>query len=236
MPEAIATLVALGALAAVSTAHDETAPLAYVGSPAVARFVDDAMRHYDGPVLRLAQERGRSAACLWQDSCAMAVVAGPIGDRVLARGVVATWLATEAVALVTHPANDLAGLSLAEFEALRRGELTDWADLGAPPRPLRWLEVQDGDVRCEEALLQRLADDPDAIGLVGAGMLASAPPLQVLALDGAKPEVGADDYALQRDLFLLTKGEPPPTLAAFVAWTRTVAGQALVEARFLGLE
>ncbi|MCB9574713.1 MAG: TonB family protein [Kofleriaceae bacterium] len=106
-------------------------------------------------------------------------------------------LGYDGLALVVHPDNPIAALTIDEASRLFRGEITRWSELGGPDRPVHLLSrpgysgthdffvdkvVRRGDghdpatidagareIEHSDALVAAVAADPDAIGYVGLG-------------------------------------------------------------------
>ncbi|MFW5832877.1 MAG: substrate-binding domain-containing protein [Pseudomonadota bacterium] len=228
MSEGAATLFALAALAVVAAEEPAPNELHYAGSPNAARVLEALVSHYDGAPLTLEAVPDATTACLWQESCNLALVSGPASDRLAARGAVVTWLAKEPVAVVAHPSNAVGSLTRAQLDAVLRGEVTRWAELGGADRPIKLRGRAKGEPghRCELALAAEVQREPDGLAVVGVDVLTAQPDLHVLAIDAKKP---LDDpgYPLLRDIFLVTKGEPAPRLRAFVDWVRAVEGDVI---------
>ena len=81
---------------------------------------------------------------------------------------------------------------------------------------------------------QLIKDDVDAndnyIGYVGLGYVGSG--VEAVAIDGVAPSIATvvdSTYPIQRDLFLITMGEPTGIIKEFINWHFSPEGQTLVE-------
>ena len=140
-------------------------------------------------------------------------------------------LALDAVAILVHPENPVTSISVADLGAVFAGEITSWAAVGGPDRPIK-LYAQDhrsGAVEIFEQLVldpgglalaesverpensRELADlvsvDPDAIALAGLAYVTGSKTLPIRQECGLVSEpslfaVKAGEYPLTRRLFL----------------------------------
>lgn len=159
-------------------------------------------------------------------------------------------IARDALALIVHPSNPIAGLSREQIQAIFEGTLHTWDAIGGPARPITLVsrEAGSGTFSAFEELVmhgtpiatsalrqgsngairQIVAEDPGAIGYISLGIVDQT--VKTLAIDGVAPSaehVEAGSYTLVRPfLFVWRKGQPLSPLADdFIAYVLSPAGQ-----------
>lgn len=173
-------------------------------------------------------------------------------------------LGLDGIAVIVHPGNPVAALSLEQVGRIFDGTLKNWRELGGLKLPIHryarnresgtyqsFLEMvldgrgePDRDTRYivdSHELSEAVAGDPNGIGFVALPYIGKAKALKLSVLDqtafAATPlTVYREDYPLSRRLYLYAN-EPPdnPLVADFLEFALSPAGQALVEeAGFVG--
>lgn len=157
---------------------------------------------------------------------------------------VAAW---DGVAFVVHASNTVAAPSVEQLRGLLDGDVVDWSQLGADePRPITVIQRAAGrserelvaehfglgtDALVADAIagetphvIKTVTANPTSIAYNSLGAteieIARGAPLRLLPLDGVpatSDAVAAGRYPLARPLLLLTRPDPPPLLAAFLA-------------------
>ncbi|HEY1013369.1 MAG TPA: phosphate ABC transporter substrate-binding protein [Herpetosiphonaceae bacterium] len=161
-------------------------------------------------------------------------------------------IASDVLAVVVHPSNPVANLSLAQLRDIYQGRVDSWRALGGPDLPivpvvrerssgtrLAFEELALGKQEPIGARLQTAVTagdaaaivraDPRAIAYVGFGNLDGS--LKPLAIDGAAPElelVRAGRYRLVRPLLLLSGPLSQPLAGEFINFVLSPEGQRLV--------
>ncbi len=165
-------------------------------------------------------------------------------------------VALDGLVLVVHPDNPVAGLSLAEVQAVFNGRLTNWSALGGADQPIILIGREEGSgvgqifqdrvmveqrininaqvLTGDEALRTAVAANPAAIGF---SMMGVADGVRALAVDGrlATPETVQDQsYPLTTPIYFInqTAGEPAGVLRDFLAWLQSATGQEIVGVRY----
>ena len=166
-------------------------------------------------------------------------------------------LALDGLAVIVHPQNPVAALSVAEVRDVFAGRIRDWSRLGGAPGLIalharddrsgtydtfRALVMGDAPLSASaaryestDALSAEVAADPRAIGFVGlAGVgRTRALPLSERETRPMAPTplaVATEDYVLARRLFLYSAARPRAEARAFVDFALGPGGQAVVEA------
>lgn len=160
----------------------------------------------------------------------------------------------DAVAIIAHPDTDISGLTLARLRDIYQGRVTNWQALGGADQDIVVVSREDGSgTRAEferlvmgerrttrtalvapssAAMVEMVARQPGSLGYVSLGWVDSR--VALLAVDGVLPTpqtVAANTYPLRATLFIAGLGEPQGALRAFVAWTQSPEGQAIVARR-----
>lgn len=152
--------------------------------------------------------------------------------------------ATDALAVVVHPAVPVEGLTLAELREVLRGRLGEWSDgtpiqvvsreegAGAPSLMKAavlgpWnLTLTARVVADDRSMLDLVARTPGAIGYVPLSRVTGD--VRVLTLEGRSPAPTAD-YPLSCTCRWAAPAEPTGALREWLQWTVGPQGQAVVE-------
>lgn len=215
----------------------------------------------ENPAISISVQGGGSGvgiASLIDETCNIANASRPIKEKEIAtaqeKGVnpVETVIARDAIALVVHPSNALAGLTLEEIKAIYTGKVSNWSEVGGADQEIivvsrdsasgtfetfNELALEGEKVRAD-ALLQAsnaavvttVANTPGAIGYVGLGYVSKE--IKALTVDEVIPSketVNAGDYPLARSLFMYTDGKPEGAVKKFIDFVLSAEGQKLVE-------
>lgn len=159
-------------------------------------------------------------------------------------------IAVDGIAVIVHPGNPVAALTLAELQEVFSGRSWDWAELGgrgevqvisreagSGTRAAFEAWVMEGQPVTPTALVmpgsQAVADyvaaHPEAIGYVSMGYLSEK--VKALAVEGVMPgpKTAADGtYHLARPLFLIASQEPDGAPRSFVDFVLGTEGQQIV--------
>jgi phosphate transport system substrate-binding protein len=167
-------------------------------------------------------------------------------------------VALDAVAIYVHRDNPVASLTIEQLRAIFRGRVRSWRDVGGPDWPIvlysrennsgtyaffkeRVLDGLDFAVEAQTlpgtaAVINAVGHDRRGIGYGGIGFGRRVRVVPIAARDGAPPvspglqAAWSGQYPLARRLFMYSAGVPDGMAGAFIAWVRSPAGQALVEA------
>ena len=164
-------------------------------------------------------------------------------------------VAIDGLAIIVHPSNPVAQLSVDQVADIFSGKIRNWADVGGTPALIQ-LHARDDKsgtwdsfksmvlgsqpldaaaIRYESTaeLSDTVARNPHAIGFVGLSSVRSAKLLAIA--DGSsramlpnKLTVATEDYALSRRLFLYTRDRVKPAVEEFLQFALADAGQAVV--------
>lgn len=161
-------------------------------------------------------------------------------------------LAMDGIAVIVHPQNPAAGLTLQDARAIFAGERNNWLDYnvdGLGPIEVAVREEGDGSRRVFDDVVmgaQKLTLDafvmpsidtmlnfpmvkPNAIGYAPTSGVSRQPrPVKMLLVNGVAPTaqtIATGEYPLSRTLNLMAMREPQGDLRDFVAWALGPAGK-----------
>lgn len=164
----------------------------------------------------------------------------------------AELLAWDALAIVVHPNNPIASLSLQEIRDIFTGEILSWEEVGVAEGEIQVLTREEGSgsrasfatliltegermtswalvLPSDQAVGDYVAQNPLAIGYAS---LATIPPgVVALSVDGQEATVSGQ-YPLLRPFFLVTLRNPSAEVRDFLDFCLGPRGQAIVANRY----
>ena len=164
----------------------------------------------------------------------------------------------DAIGALVHPTNPVDSLTTEELRGIFTGSITNWNEVGGPDLAISVYIVYPqsatrrvfagaildgaqyaGDsiqtIRPDKGIIDRVANDPGAIGHLSFALVAGLDSVKLIAPDGQAPSVDNPHYPITRPLYLITNGQPTGSAAAFIDWARSDAGQAIVKRYFVGI-
>ena len=170
----------------------------------------------------------------------------------------ATAIARDAIAVVVHPSNPVKGLGLLQLQDLFGGRVYEWAGVLGSARALGTVQpvsresgsgtraafealVMEGRevtprailAPSSRAVIESVAQDPQAIGYVSIGYVTSE--VKVLEVEGELPSpqtAQQGSYPLTREFWLVTADPPLEAAQDFVDFVLGQAGQQIVGRRY----
>lgn len=165
-------------------------------------------------------------------------------------------LSRDGLAIVVHPHNEVASLTITQLQDLFQGRVEDWAAWGGPGGPpvLVSRETASGEASffqawvmrdartaltallapSTEAVLQYVSREPRAVGYVSTARLdgrVRAVPINGVSVDERALRTG--QYPLVRTHFVMTLQEPREPARSFVQWLLEPPGQAVLSSHGL---
>jgi phosphate transport system substrate-binding protein len=181
----------------------------------------------------------------------IAAVSWKEAGQELPADLLATPFGRDAIAIIVHPRNRIAGLTLVQIRSIYRGEVLDWQAVGGPPgepivisreegsgtRDAFEFEVMNGEsvtlnavvMPSAQAVAEIVGRRPEAIGYVSTAVLTDtvrAVPVEDLLPTPANVRSGA--YHLTRYLYLITPSSPDPQVRQFLDFIGGSGGQAII--------
>lgn len=165
----------------------------------------------------------------------------------------ATAIARDGIAIIVHPSNRVDGLGLLQLQDLFSGRIHEWGEAGGRTSQgsVQPVSREDGSgtraafealvmgdrkvtplavlALSSEAVVEYVAEHPDAIGYVSMGHL--SPEVKVLKIEGELPEpetAGQASYPLTRELWLVTVDPATEAVRDFIRFALSPAGQQIV--------
>ena len=163
----------------------------------------------------------------------------------------ATVVARDGIAVVLHPSNGLADLTLDQVRDIFSGKIRNWSGVGGADKPITVVsheagsgtrssfeQILKGLTMSSDALVQdsngsvreTVANDPQAVGYLSHGLLNDR--IKALTVNGQPCTTEAvikGDYVLARPVFLLTRSAPEGAVKAFVDYILSPEGQKTIE-------
>ena len=252
-PSFALVLLALGACRSLEPVA-APAPLRYVGSSTIGQFIQDAESVYAESqfVLDTEGESSGGEAAILEGRADLAGVARQPSASVLAKGVSATLIGQDAIAVVVQEDNPVKNLSREQLKRIFTGEIRNWRELGGPEEAIRAMIVDSSSatrsvfrsavlgvdnfhgcqvVRPDAAIVERVAADPGAIGTISLSFLKPGVGVRILSVDNQLPLRTNQNYPITRKLYLLWwRGRA--RVLRFIEWTASEPARAILLARF----
>jgi phosphate transport system substrate-binding protein len=159
-------------------------------------------------------------------------------------------VATDALAVIVHPGQTAADLTVEQVQKIFTGEIKNWKDVGGADAAIHVVTREEGSGArgafeelvmhkvkiassalvqdSQGAVRQMVSTDPVAIGYISSGQVDTS--VKALYLAGVPPteeNIASKKYPLMRPFLFVTKGEPTPEAKAFIDWIKGPDGQAL---------
>lgn len=161
-------------------------------------------------------------------------------------------IALDSIVPVVHPTNTVKNLTLKQLKGIYTGQFTNWNQIGGPNKPIVVVsrdtssgtyEVWHEKILEKErvtpkasllasngAVVTAVAQNPNAIGYIGLGYVSKE--VKAVTVNGVVASVAttiSGKYPVARDLFMFTEGWPTGTVADFINFMVSPAGQKLVQ-------
>jgi phosphate transport system substrate-binding protein len=161
--------------------------------------------------------------------------------------------AMDGIALVVHPSNPLANLTVGQVRDIYTGKIRNWKELGGPDKSIVVIsrDTNSGTYEAFEALVlnkqkivasaeyvgsngairQRVMSTQAAIGYVGLAFTDGVKALTVNSVAASQETVAAKIYPVSRPLYMYTNGRPKQGTALhdFVNLSDTPEGKRIIE-------
>lgn len=165
-------------------------------------------------------------------------------------------IARDGIAVIVHPSNAVAHLTLDQVRAIYAGTVTNWKDVGGQDRQIVaigrdsasgtrefFTEKVMGTTNTAATMLEKnsngaiqssVAPNPSAIGYVGLGYLDATVRAVPLSVDGTDVAPTLENvvngrYPVARELYFVTSGEATGLAQDFIAFALSSEGQQIVE-------
>ena len=202
---------------------------------------------------------GNGAKSLINGACDIATLSRPMKPSekkaALDAGIlpIETIIAMDGIAIVVHPRNPTANLTVEQVRKIFTGQIANWKELGGPDLPIVVIsrDTNSGTYEAFETLVmnkekltqkseyvgsngairQRVLNTPAAIGYVGLAFLEGVKPLSVNGVAVNEDTVADKTYPVCRPLYLYTNGRPQSGTALndFVTLSATPEGKRIIK-------
>ena len=159
--------------------------------------------------------------------CDIGLSSRDLKDEEKSKGLEGTTLAYDGIAIIVHPDNDVADLSIETIAKIYTGEITNWKDVGGKDGEIVLIgreansgtrdgfeSITDTEDKCKYRqectstgdVITAVSSNPNAIGYASLASVKDS--VKVLSVDGVKPSeatVKDGSYAVQRPFVLVTK-------------------------------
>ncbi len=159
------------------------------------------------------------------------------------------------IAIVVHPENPVAELSLEQLEQIFQGRLVNWSAVGGEDLPITVVSRETGAgtrlaletllpashritpgarlAFSSETVIRIVGQERGAMGYVSASLLDAR--VRPIAVAGTPPSPFPESYPFQSPLLIVGQHEPEGNYRALIAWMQGPVGQAIVARRYLPL-
>ena len=169
------------------------------------------------------------------------------------RGVnpVAHVVAFDAIIPVVHPKNKVTNLSIDQLSQIYQGKITNWKEVGGEDLQIVVISRDSSSGTFESwdhfvmkkakvtprpqmlasngALVTAVAKNKYAIAYLGIGYVnKSVKPLMVNGIKASVQTAMSREYPMSRELYMYTNGEPEGSMAKYIAFVKSPAGQKIV--------
>ena len=162
-------------------------------------------------------------------------------------------IAVDGIAVIVNPQNTVNNLTLNQTRDIFTGNITNWNQVGGSNAKINVVNREEGSGTRDGiqkivlkggnfgsggitqsstgAVRSYVAGDPNAIGYISFAEVDSS--VKALSIDGVAPTyatIANGTYPIQRDLLFVTNGDPSGNAKAFIDFTLSPAGQAILKA------
>jgi len=240
LKKAVAGLVAMGMAAGIVVAGDAN-QIVVDGSttvgPIAKAFAEYYMGKYPDVNITVSESgSGNGAKSLINAACDVATMSRPMKNSEMKAAQDAGILpiehivAMDGIAVVVHPSNPIANLTVEQIRDIYTGKIKNWKELGGPDQPIVVIsrDTNSGTYESFETLVmnkekmgakieyvgsngairQRVMSTSAAIGYVGLAFTEGVKALMVKGIEVSPETVTSKKYPISRPLYMYTNGRP----------------------------
>lgn len=160
-------------------------------------------------------------------------------------------VALDAIVPIVNPRNKVSNLSIDQLSQIYQGKITNWKEVGGDDLQIvvisrdsssgtfeAWAEMVLNKEKVTPraqmqasngAIVQAVSKNRFAIGYIGLGYInKSIKPLKVNGIEATVENAFSKTYPVSRPLYMYTSGQPTGTVAKYIAFVLSPAGQELV--------
>lgn len=171
----------------------------------------------------------------------------------LADGFRLVIIGRDGVAIIVHPDNELAGLSMIDLRRIFSGEILEWQAVGSSGRTVQVVSREEGSgtratferlvmadqlvastavvLPNSQAVIDFVTSTPNAVGYVSSALVDDQ--VRPVSVEGVLPNLESlDAYPLQRNLALIVPVQGPTVVEDLLRFIASPAGQQIVSQRW----
>ena len=188
------------------------------------------------------------------------MVSRDLSDSEKELGLTENVIATDGIAIILNPENDVTNLTFEQVQQIYTGEITNWNEVGGSDLPIVIISREDGSgtrgafdeivgLLNEDGtskmvnpiigngtggVIESISQNPAAIGYVSASSAhAAGDDVKIISVNDVNPDsenIRNGSYPISRRFDIVSKNESQATLD-FIAWILSEQGQEIVEQR-----
>jgi phosphate transport system substrate-binding protein len=231
----------------------------YLGSSTIGKLIQDASMVYPKSSfsLDLAPESDGGEQVGVKGGADIGGVARDVNVDVIKAGAQVFLIGKDAVSVIVHASNPVAGLTSSKLKDIFTGKIKNWKEVGGKDKAIKPLitdkesathnvfkKIILGGAEYEGAtivkpdvdIVSQVKNNDSAIGQISLAFLTTAKGITTLTVDGQAASVNNPSYPITRPLYLVTKGAPSGEAKGFIDWVLSPQGQKIVQKRFIGIK
>jgi phosphate transport system substrate-binding protein len=254
---AIAAFLLLGAGFAPALAGER---IQYYGSSTVGQYISDASLVYARAdfVIDTDMESTGGENMISGGKGDLGGVAREVRPKITRKGVQKHLIGYDAIAVWVNEGNPVGNLTMGQLRAIFTGEITNWKEIGGEDLPVTIYIVNfksatrevfrdivlGGDkywarnlktIIPDREIIDAVASDRGGVGQLSIAFPPGAKAAKKITVDGQAATNRNTLYPIRRPLYLITGKNPKGHVKAFIDWTLSAEGQAVVRNHFIGI-
>jgi phosphate transport system substrate-binding protein len=206
----------------ISPSYGDT--LRYEGSSTIGRFLDMARMLYNKSniILNVITESKGGEECLLRDSCDVGGVAKEANPKLLEKGLKATLIGKDALAVIVNSENPISQLSMDQIKKIFAGKIVNWKELGGPDHPIEVLitaprsatnevfkeivlkgeNYKGKTIYPDSAIVLNVSKNKWAVGQITFFFIGKGSGVKPIAVNGEEASFNNPNYPISRPLYL----------------------------------
>jgi phosphate transport system substrate-binding protein len=193
--------------------------------------------------------------CILTGRCDIGGIAGYVKPELIQKGISATLIGKDAVAVIVNEENPVKGLTLEQVRQIFSGKIKNWKEVGGHDHAIEVLitgpnsaihdifkqAVLEGDdykgkmVDPYPSIVLLVSQNKWAIGQASFFFIDKSERVRPMTIDGHEPRFDNPGYPISRPLYLVTRATPTREAKDFIDWVVSEEGQRLVKKFFIGI-
>jgi phosphate transport system substrate-binding protein len=180
-------------------------------------------------------------------------VAKEVNPQLLEKGLKATLIGKDALAVIVNSENTISALSTEQIRKIFTGKIVNWKDLGGPNQPIEVLitapksatnevfkeivlkgeNYKGKTVYPDSAIVLNVSKNKWAVGQITFFFIGKGAGVKPIKIDNEEATFSNPNYPISRPLYLLTKKDPEEKVKKLIDWINSSEGQKLVKQFFI---